>query len=537
MKKYFGYVRVSTLKQGEGVSLAEQKSFIEAYATRNQMEISAWFEEKHSAAKNGRPVFAEVVRQLKRRKADGVIIHKTDRGTRNYYDWADINALIDNGIEVHFTHEAFDLRSPAGRFSADIHAAQAIHYSRNLSHETKKGIYGLLKQGIFPLQAPVGYLNTGGGKIKDIDPVKAPLVRKAFELYATRKYSLLTLSAKMYKLGLTNLRGNQIRPGGLKAIFDNPFYKGVMRIKGMHYQGKHTPLVHPKLWQHVQDIMHGKTNGQVIKNDFVFRKMIRCYGCRYLLIGERQKGHIYYRCHTKDCPTKAIRETHIHDMLTKAFSTVEFYPSELKDLKNILKESQIDWQRQQEDLLKSVILQRDNVRSQLERLTDLLIDGTIDRDIYETRKQKLLSENVELQEKENLIKREMDVVFQKVDNFLELAKSLTKSHKKAKGRNLRDLVETVTSNLEAQGKKLLISMASPFQEIVEQRFLRFSALNRHKPRTRGMSLVYSETNTSPVRDAPLSRKQLKNYFNFLVSHPEMLEKLDTKESEQTHELP
>jgi site-specific DNA recombinase len=54
MKQCFGYVRVSTQKQGEGVSLEAQRAAIEQFADRNDIIISRWFEEKQTAAKRGR---------------------------------------------------------------------------------------------------------------------------------------------------------------------------------------------------------------------------------------------------------------------------------------------------------------------------------------------------------------------------------------------------------------------------------------------------------------------------------------------------
>jgi site-specific DNA recombinase len=51
MKKLFGYIRVSTARQGErGVSLQEQRDAIERYAQRSEIELSRWFEERVTAA-------------------------------------------------------------------------------------------------------------------------------------------------------------------------------------------------------------------------------------------------------------------------------------------------------------------------------------------------------------------------------------------------------------------------------------------------------------------------------------------------------
>src|SRR5579862_9403612 len=162
MPQYFGYTRVSTAKQGEqGVSLQEQRDAISRYAVRFGLEVSQWFEERETAAKQGRPMFSQMLRLLRNGKSRGVIIHKIDRSARNLKDWADLGEMIDAGLEVHFANEALDLHSRGGRLSADIQAVVAADYIRNLREETIKGFYGRLKQGLYPLAAPIGYLDQG----------------------------------------------------------------------------------------------------------------------------------------------------------------------------------------------------------------------------------------------------------------------------------------------------------------------------------------------------------------------------------------
>ncbi|MCB1357960.1 MAG: recombinase family protein [Maritimibacter sp.] len=53
MKACFGYIRVSTQKQGAGVSLEAQKDAIEAFAARQDLQVTRWFEERQTAAKGG----------------------------------------------------------------------------------------------------------------------------------------------------------------------------------------------------------------------------------------------------------------------------------------------------------------------------------------------------------------------------------------------------------------------------------------------------------------------------------------------------
>src|SRR5439155_4509949 len=157
--------------------------------SRYSLEIASWFEERETAAKRGRPIFNQMLKLLKHGQDDGVIIHKIDRSARNLKDWADLGELIDQGIEVHFANESLDLHSRGGRLSADIQAVVAADYIRNLWEETRKGFYGRIKQGLYPLPAPLGYLNQGTAKAKAIDPVSGPLVKRAFEVYASARFN------------------------------------------------------------------------------------------------------------------------------------------------------------------------------------------------------------------------------------------------------------------------------------------------------------------------------------------------------------
>ncbi len=107
------------------------------------LEITRWFEERETASQTGRRGFAEMLRLLRLKTAQGAIIHKIDRSMRNLEDWAEVGKLVDSGVQIHFATENVDLKTVAGRLSADIQAVVAAHYSRNLQEEVKKGLYKL----------------------------------------------------------------------------------------------------------------------------------------------------------------------------------------------------------------------------------------------------------------------------------------------------------------------------------------------------------------------------------------------------------
>jgi DNA invertase Pin-like site-specific DNA recombinase len=154
--RYLAYLRVSTWKQGEGVSLITQRETIAAFAARKHLLVTGWYEEKLTAAKRGRPVFRQVLQLLRSHKADGLIVYKVDRSARNLKDWADLGELIDAGIPVYFASDDLDMSSRGGRLAADIQAVIAADFIRNLREEAKRGILRRLEQGLRPNGGPSG---------------------------------------------------------------------------------------------------------------------------------------------------------------------------------------------------------------------------------------------------------------------------------------------------------------------------------------------------------------------------------------------
>lgn len=210
---------------------------------------------------------------------------------------------MDRGIEVHFAHESIDLHSRSGRLSADILAVVASDYIRNLREETIKGINGRLKQGLYPFSAPIGYVNTGRGKVKTIDPVQGPLVKQLFELYASKEFSLQSLEEEMFRRGLRNSRGKIVSLNQLATTLRNPFYMGLMKIRGrkdMH-AGIHAPLIASSIFNQVQLILDHRRSNFRQPHVYAFSMLIRCENCRRYLVGETHKGHVYYRCHRRIC--------------------------------------------------------------------------------------------------------------------------------------------------------------------------------------------------------------------------------------------
>lgn len=454
MKTCYGYVRVSTVKQGDGVSLDAQKEAIELYAHRNIIKITKWFEEKVTAAKRGRPLFDQMVASLKRGDADGVVFHKIDRSARNFADWARIGDLAEAGIEICFATETLDFNSRGGRLTADIQAVIAADYIRNLREESIKGQIGRLKMGLFPYAAPIGYLDTGKGKAKAMDPERAPLVRELFSLYATGDYSYDRLHCVMAEKGLTTKSGRPLTRTGIEHTLNNPFYYGLIKIRrtGKTYPGAHTPIISHALFKAAESVRVGRRQRKTLtRHGYLFRGLFMCEICSKTMVGERQRGHVYYRCHTRACPTKTVREEAISAALDQHLKSIEFSPQEVDALRGKFE----GWLRKfdQAAMKHRTKARLAKLENRLSSLTDKFVDELIDQSIYESKRDDISKSIAECR---SLLAQEdkTDWYRQKLEELLEHAKSLVFAYQIADRTRKREIILFASSNRVISRKQI-----------------------------------------------------------------------------------
>jgi len=491
MKPYFGYIRVSDKKQEKGVSLEAQRHDIEKFAAQRGFDVIAWFVEVQTAAKAGRAKFAQMLARLEKGEAQGVVIHKIDRGARNLGDWNNLSSLFDRGIDVQFAHEPIDLHTRGGRLSADILAVVAADFIRNNKQEARKGFYGRLQQGIYPLPAPVGYLDKGAGLPKVPDATRAPLVKLAFDLYASNMYGLIELRREMKVRGLRSINGKVMSLNAISWMLHNPFYVGLIHIKrtGETFQGKHAPLVTKATFDRVQAILAGKTVFRSVKHDFVFRRLVSCEECGLHLIGERQKGkYVYYRCHGEHSAPTCVRENSLHDIVQKHLQLLVSDEAELREFRDMVDDERANVAEETDKLRYSLKLRLAKCDDRVRRLTDAYIDQLIDQETFEARKRGLLGERRNLLDRVGKVSAE-DLPKAGAFKKLELGNAAYMGYFSGNVFEKRNMICQVTSNLIAEGNNAAIRLKSPYQEIANWRQSQNGAPRRGTPRTRTRELL------------------------------------------------
>lgn len=302
------YARVSSREQErEGFSIPAQLKLLKEYALKNGFQIVNEYSDAETAKKAGRTNYNAMLAFLKENpEIKTVLVEKTDRLYRNFKDYV---TLEDYDLEVHLVKEGSIISKNSKSHDKFIHGIKVLmakNYIDNLSEEISKGLHEGLEQGYWPFQPPYGYLR-GAKKNLIIDKSRILFIRRAFELFATGKFSLRKLCKELFVEGYYyKAERPKITQCVLESMLKNVIYVGQMNCNGIIYQGKHPAIISRDIFDKAQLAFHKVDKSKVRKNfDFLYPGIVKCGVCGYSFCGERQKKHnIYYRCSHFDrsCP-------------------------------------------------------------------------------------------------------------------------------------------------------------------------------------------------------------------------------------------
>ena len=215
-QKLFLYARKSTDDRDKQVqSIPDQISELRAFADKSNISIVAVLTEKQSAKTPGRKVFEAMLTRISQGEANGILSWHPDRLARNMTDGAKVVEILEkHGATLRFPTYTFD-STPHGIFCLSLAFGQSKLFVDNLSENVKRGQRNKAKRGIYPLRAPIGYLNNRNTKTINPDPEYAPLVVSLFKKYSTGKYTFkeLTFTGRSGKtISISTVQKDSIQP-------------------------------------------------------------------------------------------------------------------------------------------------------------------------------------------------------------------------------------------------------------------------------------------------------------------------------------
>ncbi len=443
------YCRVSTDDDEQLGSFESQKLYYEQKIASNKDWVNAgiFADEAVTGTKTDkRSGFQEMIAHCHNGEIDMILTKSISRFARNTVDTLNyVRILRDRNIAIFFEKENINTLDMNGELLLTIMSSLAQQEVESLSQNVKMGLQMKMKRGeLIGFNGCYGYDYHTEDKSITVNEEEAEIVRMIYDMYL-EGYGTTTIAKRLMELGIKNKKGEvSWHTHGVMGMIKNEKYKGDIllgktfttdpiskrRLANMgeenqyYLRDHHEPIVLREIWDKAEEIRMKRSRNKVVETtgnrerytrQYSFSSMCECAYCGHKLTRRTRHSRSDYekpvwQCMnvTKNgidnCPNcKAVDEAILEGAFLDAFGllagnfddvldVVLSYVAELADTdESVRKKQQID-----KDI--------SSLESKKLRMTDMLIDGTISKEVYEekmvdfTRKFHKLSERKALLE-------------------------------------------------------------------------------------------------------------------------------------------
>ena len=341
--RYVLYARKSMeSEEAQILSIDSQIKEMLLIADKEKLEIVETKKESHSAKEAGqRPVFNEIIKEIKTGKFDGILTWAPDRISRNAGDLGIIVDLMDQGkLKDIRTYGQRFTNSPNEKFLLMILGSQAKLENDNKVINVKRGLRARCEMGLWPCTAPTGYLNSKNVDKRchvEIDVQRAPVIKTMFEKVAYENYSGRKLYQWLKEKDFKTKNDKHLTLSNVYILLRNTFYYGKFEYPkggGQWFEGIHEPIITKDLF----DLVQNNISSHHIKNtgkEFAFTKMMTCGVCGSGITADEKfkklkngdvNRYVYYMCtkhNDSKCKNPIVNENLLIEQLASLMNKID----------------------------------------------------------------------------------------------------------------------------------------------------------------------------------------------------------------------
>jgi len=351
--KYCLYARKSTEQEDkQALSIESQVKEMQALAEQEKLFIVEVKRESHSSKEVGqRPIYNEMLAEIKQGKFGGILTWAPDRLARNAGDLGAVVDLMDQKLlhEIRTYGQKFT-NNPNEKFLLMILGSQAKLENDNKMVNVKRGLRARVEMGLWPSVPPTGYLSNSDRNKKCevvIDELRSSVIKQMFEKVAYDGWSGRKIFRWLHDdICFKTKSGKPLTLSNIYLILRNTFYYGEFEYpkeSGKWYKGKHEPIISKELYDSVQEKMASDHIMRSEGKEFAFTKLITCGLCGSGITADEKfkkikdgsvNRYVYYGCtkfKNKNCPCGYIREEDLIEQLANIVDTVSLDEIGMKD--------------------------------------------------------------------------------------------------------------------------------------------------------------------------------------------------------------
>lgn len=436
-----GYIRVSRAEQAEhGHSMDAQHDLIHQYAQQRGWNLVQIYQDPGiSGTRDDRPALRQLLADAETGLFDVVVVHAIDRFYRDLVGLlAALNHLYKHNVSFISITENIDFTTPWGKLALAVLGTLAEIYIDKLSAETKKGKRQRAIKGLYNGLPPLGYCKGNCSTCTDPNgqgycprfgqadlcrngeplplyphPIESRAVQLAYEWYLSGTLSDGDIADRLnaYRLPLPDdttcsLRTKGVAGRNLPAAFSkssvrellqHPIYIGKVPYYGRDengrrrkrtnpeslYDGQHAALISAEQFRQVQSLRqmasHRNRDSSGLPQIYPLSGILACWRCRRKMRASSSNGHFYYNDvtrieHLGDCNQPAVPAIGIEMQIVQLLSGISLSPDW---------QDQLDRQLCTSERLSDLKTQESRLKDRIERVTELYLDGDIDKERYQ----------------------------------------------------------------------------------------------------------------------------------------------------------
>lgn len=422
------YCRVSTDGDEQLGSFESQKLYYEQKIADNPEWVNAgiFADEAITGTKTDkRNGFQEMIVRCQNGEIDMILTKSISRFARNTVDTLNyVRMLKDKNIAIFFEKENINTLDMNGELLLTIMSSLAQQEVESLSQNVKIGLQMKMKRGeMVGFNGCFGYDYDPETKTLSVNEDEAQTVRMIYDMYL-QGYGTTTIAKRLIELGIKNKKGEvSWHTHGVMGIIKNEKYKGDILLgktfttdpiskrrlanfgeENQYYiRDHHEPIVSREVWDEAERIRKKRAKNKVVETtgnrerytrQYAFSSMCECAYCGHKLTRRtRHSSSIYekpvWQCMnaTKNgianCPNcKAIDETILEGAFLDAFKLLA---GNFDDVLDVVLSYVEESANNDDNIRRKQQIDKDisALESKKSRMTDMLIDGTITKEVYD----------------------------------------------------------------------------------------------------------------------------------------------------------
>jgi len=398
------YRRVSTLEQKKnGYSIDAQGEKLRSYCKAMGYELIEDFtDDGYSGSTTNRPALQKLIKLVKARLIDIVIIYRLDRLSRDVRDTLNLVEMFANyDVRLYSLSEQIDLSSPFGRASLTMSATfsameREVVVERMMIGKEKRVNNGEM-MGMGSCGAPFGYRLIKDQKRFETVPEEAEIVRELFDLYVNQDFTI----RKLYPYARSKYNHPFFKnPMCCRDILKRSMYAGFFTYKGELHKGVNfDPIISYSLFLQAQEKMKQNQYGrQHDASPYLLTGLLYCGECGNRYVGKRSKRFsnlvnggknlhedTYYGCAARIKRDRNYTPVKCTNLIYKSSALDSLIEPQIKqfDFQTFAAETV------SENVFGNILKEISELENKNDKLLDLYLDEKITKDTFEKRSREI----------------------------------------------------------------------------------------------------------------------------------------------------